>query len=135
MIVRDSKGKVMASLVQKVRYPQSVESIEAWAAKRAVQFAREIGIFEAELEGDSQTIVSALNAPHQSSTPYGHLIADVKTLVATLQYFFITHVRRQGNCLAHALARMAFCIDNLEVWMEDVPPTLKHLYLSSFPIQ
>uniref|UniRef100_A0A2N9I6T1 Reverse transcriptase zinc-binding domain-containing protein n=1 Tax=Fagus sylvatica TaxID=28930 RepID=A0A2N9I6T1_FAGSY len=29
VIVRDSKGKVMASLVQKVRYPQSVESIEA----------------------------------------------------------------------------------------------------------
>uniref|UniRef100_A0A2N9I5D1 Reverse transcriptase domain-containing protein n=1 Tax=Fagus sylvatica TaxID=28930 RepID=A0A2N9I5D1_FAGSY len=38
VIIRDRAGRVMASLVQKVRYPQSVESIEAWAAKRAVQF-------------------------------------------------------------------------------------------------
>jgi hypothetical protein len=29
VIVRDSIGKVMASIVQKVHYPQSVESIEA----------------------------------------------------------------------------------------------------------
>ena len=38
VIIRNQAGKVMATLVQKVRYPQSVECIEAWAAKRAVQF-------------------------------------------------------------------------------------------------
>ena len=64
VIIRDREGKVMASLVQKVQYPQSVESIEAWAAKRAVQFVTEVGIPEAEFEGDSATIVAALNAPY-----------------------------------------------------------------------
>jgi hypothetical protein len=53
VIVRDSRGLVMASLIQKVRFPHSVPSIEAWAVKRSIQFVLEIGLTEAEFEGDS----------------------------------------------------------------------------------
>jgi ribonuclease HI len=120
----------MATLVQKVRYPQSVESIEAWAAKRAVQFVSEIGLSEAEFEGDSKTVVAALNSSHSSSSQYGHLIADAKSLASALASYCFTHVKCQGNALAHALARMANTIDSIEVWMEDVPPPTKRLYLS-----
>lgn len=70
IIVQDAQGQVMASLVQKIRYPQSVDSIEAWVAKRAVQLALEIGITEAEVEGDSLTIVKALNADTLCSALY-----------------------------------------------------------------
>jgi ribonuclease HI len=135
VVVRNKAGHVMASLVQKVRYPQSVESIEAWAAKRAVQFVSEIGLKEAEFEGDSKTIVAALNDPHHCPTHYGLLIADAKSLANALDSYCFSHVKRQGNGLAHALARMAKHTDILEVWMEDVPPPLQQLYLSDFPIQ
>uniref|UniRef100_A0A2N9GYK3 Reverse transcriptase domain-containing protein n=1 Tax=Fagus sylvatica TaxID=28930 RepID=A0A2N9GYK3_FAGSY len=135
VVVRNKAGHVMASLVQKVRYPQSVENIEAWAAKRAVQFVSEIGLKEAEFEGDSKTIVAALNDPHHCPTHYGLLIADAKSLAHALDSYCFTHVKRQGNGLAHALARMAKHTDILEVWMEDVPPPLQQLYLSDFPIQ
>uniref|UniRef100_A0A2N9EK22 CCHC-type domain-containing protein n=1 Tax=Fagus sylvatica TaxID=28930 RepID=A0A2N9EK22_FAGSY len=135
VVVRNKAGHVMASLFQKVRYPQSVESIEAWAAKRAVQFVSEIGLKEAEFEGDSKTIVAALNDPHHCPTHYGLLIADAKSLAHALDSYCFTHVKRQGNGLAHALARMAKHTDILEVWMEDVPPPLQQLYLSDFPIQ
>jgi ribonuclease HI len=130
VIVRNQAGKVMATLVQKVRYPQSVECIEAWAAKRAVQFISEIGLSEAEFEGDSKTVVAALNVSHPSAAPYGHLIADAQSLARALTSFCFSHVKRQGNALAHALARMAKTIDDIEVWMEDVPPPTKRLYLS-----
>jgi ribonuclease HI len=135
VVVRDREGKVMASLVQKVRHPQSVECIEAWAAKRAVKFVTEIGITEAEFEGDSTTIVAALNNHSPVLTPYGHLITDAKILANGLKSYSFTHVKRQGNGLAHALARMALHSNNLEVWMEDVPPPTKQMYLSDFPVQ
>ena len=125
----------MASLVQKVRYPQSVESTEAWAAKQAVQFVTEIGIPEAEFEGDSKTIVAALNTPLHSFTPYGQLIADAKSQANKLKSYCFTHDKRKGNEVAHALARMAIHTDNVEVWMEDVPPPTKRLYLFDFPSQ
>ena len=36
----------------------------------------------------------------------GHLIKDIMSSVSSLQ-FFLSHTRRQGNDLAHALARRA----------------------------
>ena len=131
VIVRNSLGLVMASLTQKVRFPHSVPSIEAWAVKRSIQFALEIGIAEVEFEGDSQTIVTALNAPRPSLAPFGLLIADAKRLASQLQSFSFSHVKREGNRLAHALARKAQYCNSLEVWMESVPPDLEPLYLSS----
>uniref|UniRef100_A0A2N9J7Z2 Reverse transcriptase domain-containing protein n=1 Tax=Fagus sylvatica TaxID=28930 RepID=A0A2N9J7Z2_FAGSY len=135
VVVRDREGKVMASLVQKVHHPQSVECIEAWAAKKAVKFVTEIGITEVEFEGDSTTIVAALNNHSPVLTPYGHLITDAKILANGLKSCSFTHVKRQGNGLAHAIARMALHSNNLEVWMEDVPPPTKQMYLSDFPVQ
>ncbi len=100
-----------------------------------MQFVIEIGILEAEFEGDSKMIVAALNAPYHSLTPYGHLIADAKSLANGLNSYCFIHVKRKGNVVAHALARMAIHTDNLEVWMEDVPSPIKQLYLSDIPIQ
>jgi ribonuclease HI len=110
VIVRDSFGLVMASLTQKVRFPHSVPSIEAWAVKRSIQFVLEIGLTEAEFEGDSQTIVAALNDPKPSLAPFGLLITDAKVLASKLQSYSFSHVKRQGNQLAHALARKLFLV-------------------------
>ena len=35
-----------------------------------------------------------------------------------------SHVKREGNIVAHKLARHAICVLNFVVWMEDVPPPL-----------
>jgi ribonuclease HI len=131
VIVRDSSGLVMASLSQKVRFPHSVPSIEAWAVKRSIQFVLEIGLTDAKFEGDSQTIVAALNDPKPSLAPFGLLITDAKVLASKLQSFSFSHVKRQGNQLALALARKALSCNSLEVWMESAPPDLELLYLSS----
>ena len=115
VIIRDTRGLVLAFLVQKVCFPHSVPSIEAWAAKRSIQFALEIGLTEAEFEGDSQIVVTDLNDTHPSLAPFGLLIADAKTMAEKHQKFSFTHVKRQGNRLAHALAHKAQSCNNLEV--------------------
>ena len=79
-------------------------------------------------------MVAALNSPHPNLALYGHLIEDVKFLTNGLVSSCFTHVKRQGNAMAHALARMAINTANTEVWMEDVPPQTKSLYLSEFPV-
>ena len=61
VVVRDQEGTCIATLSQKVRYPQSVNNTEALAARRAVHFALELGLHSIEFEGDSTRITDALN--------------------------------------------------------------------------
>jgi hypothetical protein len=54
-------GLIIAALAQKIPYPGSVELVEALAARRAVDFALEIGTWKIEIEGDSELIIKAIN--------------------------------------------------------------------------
>lgn len=50
--------------------------IEALAANKALQFAREMGISEAVQEGDSSLVMTALNSKNPRLAPFGLLIQD-----------------------------------------------------------
>ena len=106
--------------------------VEALAARRAVEFALEIGITSVVFEGDSDTISKDLNNSERSLALHGHLIEDVKALTPSFNCCSFVHVRRQGNRVAHALARWAFNSPSLTVWMEDVPPDISSVVQADF---
>ena len=37
-----------------------------------------------------------------------------------------SHTKREGNSVAHNLARYAISIPNFLVWMENIPPHIQH---------
>ena len=51
---------VMASLSQKISLPQIVVELETLAATRAIEFSIELGFSKVILEGDSETVIKAL---------------------------------------------------------------------------
>ena len=59
-----------------------------------------------------------------SNALVGHLVKDFISIRGHFQSFNIIHVRRQGNNVAHALARDAEFSFPLRVWMEEVPPNI-----------
>ena len=59
-----------------------------------------------------------------SNALVGHLVKDFMSIRGHFQSFNIIHVRRQGNNVAHALARDARFSFPLRVWMEEVPPNI-----------
>nr|POF23783.1 hypothetical protein CFP56_13720 [Quercus suber] len=62
IVIRDSEGQIMAALSEKLRVPriQKPEVVEAIAARRAIIFARELGLRQVVLEGDCQMLMQAL---------------------------------------------------------------------------
>ena len=58
---------------------------------------------------------------------FGHIIKDCKSIMGSLRTCSFSHVRRQGNGVAHALARRAKNSHPLLVWMEAVPPDIPYL--------
>ena len=126
VVIRNAEGAIMASMSQQMPLPATVAQVEALAGRRATEFALELGITKAIFEGDSETICRELNDDTPSWALHGHLLQDVKSLSTSFQFVGFSHVRRQGNTVAHALARRAIREQDLTVWMEDVPPDIHH---------
>uniref|UniRef100_A0A2N9GZI9 Reverse transcriptase domain-containing protein n=1 Tax=Fagus sylvatica TaxID=28930 RepID=A0A2N9GZI9_FAGSY len=133
-IVRNHRGEVMAALCQRIPYPYSIEAVEASAAKAAVTFVLDLGLQEVDIEGDSLKIITALQQTSPCYTSYGHLILDTNTLAQNLTSYQFMHVKRDGNSVAHSLAKRARLCEPLEIWMESVPPDLHTILFSDFPL-
>ena len=131
-MVRNSDGLVMASLAQQIPLPPSVIEVETLAARRALEFALELGFERIILEGDSESLDKALKMECRNFTTYGHLVQDILFLSTHLSEFKTSLVRRQGNNLAHSLARKSQFLSHMSVWMEDVPSDLLSVLEADF---
>ena len=49
--------------------------------------------------------------------------------MASFNFCHFSHIRKQGNCVTHNLARH---VSGLLVWMEDVPPHINSILLADF---
>ena len=98
-----------------------------------MEFAQELGITRAIIEGDLETICTDLLNPSPSLSPHGLLIRDAQDLALSFTSITFAHVSRQGNTVAHSLARMAILSQSLNVWMKDVPPDILQLVQADLP--
>ena len=130
VIIRNSKGEVLAALSKRIPTPSSVVILESFAARRAVQFIHEIGLRSSIFNGDSTTSISALRGRTLLHSSSSHLIKDILSLASSSQSFSFSHTHRQGNALVDAFAKRArrFSL----VWMESILLNLYNCYLSDF---
>ena len=120
-VIRNHDGAVMASCAEKLNQTYKVEEIEALAALKALKFAYELGFQNAILKGDSLGLIQALKAEDHKLSPLGLLVEDVKLFANNFVRLSYSHIKRNGNSVAHNLAKHAICIPDFQVWMKNVP--------------
>ena len=79
--------------------------------------------------------MNALCNPEPCNTLYGHLVNDTKRIAQEDLSVLYLHIKRDGNVLAHSLAKRAKFSKPYEVWMESVPPDLFSILCNDFIIQ
>ena len=127
VVVRNELRQVMASLAKTLVMPSMVEVLKAMAARRVMIFMEELGLRQAIFEGDSELVVKALIGDCPNRSCIGHIVKDCKSLMGFFQTYPFSHVGRQSNGVAHALARRARKSSPLSVWMESIPPDISYL--------
>ena len=130
VVIRNCKGEIMAALSEKIQKPQSVVALEMLAARRAVLFACECGIQQSSFEGDSEFVINSLRHGGLLHSSVGHLLKDTMFDASSLWSFSFSHVCRQGNSVAHALAQRARLSFPIVVWKESVPPDIMSFVMS-----
>ena len=86
-----------------------------------MEFGQEIGIGGAVLEGDSKLIIKSLKAGGNTIASAEPLIQDAILFSISYSKLQYSHCRREGNRLAHNLARCSINVSNYVVWMKEVP--------------
>nr|XP_023878889.1 uncharacterized protein LOC111991340 [Quercus suber] len=128
VIIRDSQGLAMFALTQNAQLTSLVVEMEALPATQAVEFAAEIGLDRVIFEGDSSIVIRGLTDQGPSFAPFGFLIKEALGLANQLTNVKFQHVGREGNSVAHNLARHARYVTGFSVLMEDVPSFCFEMY-------
>lgn len=105
VIIRDSVGRVIGALAERIPLPSSVAMVEALACRRAVLFAMELSVFDATFEGDAEIVYKALREGDANHPEFGLIINDSLRLASGFRFCNFAHVKRLGNSVAHFLAR------------------------------
>ncbi|XP_028115297.1 uncharacterized protein LOC114313136 isoform X6 [Camellia sinensis] len=124
VVIRNHLGEVMAALSERLPFWVDSDCAEAYAATKAVELARDLGLSDIHLEGDSLRIVKVLREEAEFMSEYGHILLQTVGVCKSFSRFHVSHVGRQGNGLAHGLARMARHQNYHQVWMEGLPASL-----------
>ena len=130
VVIRNSEGEVTAALSEKIVKPQTAELVEILVARRAVLFNSETDFYNSVFEGDSSTIIKLLQDRSVSHSQGGHVLKDILSLLNSFVSCSFSHIGRQGNVVAHALAQRARLSCHLDVWMESVPPDISTIIRS-----
>ena len=133
VIIRDGMGEVIGALTMPIPLANSVATMEALACRRAVLFAKEIGLLDVIFEGDFAEVIQAIIQENSDHLDFGHIIDDIRILVSDLNSFQFCHVKCNCNVVADALAKRAKNSLSLDVWLEDVPYNIVHLLSFDVP--
>ncbi|XP_041009408.1 uncharacterized protein LOC121253462 [Juglans microcarpa x Juglans regia] len=119
--VRDDMGNFLATLRKNLSSLPDPNLAEAIAAGIAAKFGVDLGMRRIILEGDSKKVVTELNLKKHNRSYFGMIIRDVQDTIAKMQACRVTHVHREGNYVAHNLAKAALYVTDYVVNMEETP--------------
>jgi len=91
---------VIEALSMPISLTQSVNEVEAIACRKAVQFAKELGLQKVTFEGDSSVMINALSQGPGCLSSYEKVIDDILILAANFQFCEFSHVKRVCNVVA-----------------------------------
>ena len=132
IVICDSSSKVLHALAQQIVKPTFVAAAKALAYHRAMFFAKEHRVLDCIFEGDAKVIVQAIRSLDSSHPEYGNVIRDVLQLVNFFSFCSVSHVKRQGNLVAHCLDRSSKSGCELQVWQNCVPDDIAPIVLRDF---
>ena len=113
VVIRDMEGKVKTALSKKINAPLGSVEAEVKAFEMGIQFAKDMGIRDVLIEGDSLIVQRALNELASPPPLVDAVIVGIQDASADFHPIAFTHVGCQGNKSAHLLAKYAKGINDV----------------------
>ncbi|KAI9200372.1 hypothetical protein LWI28_006673 [Acer negundo] len=87
---------------------------EIMAIYRGLVFSRDCGLAPCRLELDVSIVVKWINVGNHLDSLSGNVLAEISTLISSLNVIYVSHVPRLTNNVTHGLAKNALkVVDDL----------------------
>ncbi|KAK9275315.1 hypothetical protein L1049_022578 [Liquidambar formosana] len=127
VIVRDFEGQPIAAASKQVQGQFPAEIVEALAFRFVVGFVRDLSLSKVSFEGDCRGVVEALKLSVANLSSVGLIIEDIQLAVGHgFNSVGFSHVQRTANMVAHGLARFVRNLDDVQIWLEEVPASVRN---------
>ncbi|KAF5469163.1 hypothetical protein F2P56_013257 [Juglans regia] len=128
VVLRDEKENVLMAVSKSEHELHEPELVELLALLRGLQFNLHLGISKVVLESDCLLMVEALATNEDLLSSQSNLLKEVRNLLSHFEQYQVQRVIRGGNQVAHFLAKHAWSVYDLKMWMGSVPSFL-HQYI------
>ena len=120
VIARSSAGDTLFAAVRHVRACWTAEVAEAKAVAMAVRLGLSHGLKDVILESDCQVVINRLSKNAIFLSDLDGVLSDILSACASFHSLVWSHVKREGNFVAHHLARLIpFGVE--QVWENHYP--------------
>ncbi|XP_073355278.1 uncharacterized protein [Aegilops tauschii subsp. strangulata] len=109
------------------------EIVELLACKKALMFAREIGMSKIHVEMDCKEAVGMINEPCRNLSVAGSIVEDIKSKLLGREGCKVTWNRRTANKAAHTLAKLAVGEECCQKWRAMPPECVLHVISDEIP--
>lgn len=127
IVIKDSNGDVLALISAPKYYVASPFIVESNALWKAMEMCNELGFRDVIFEGDAKAIIDVVNSEEDDESWRGQIIEDIKKIVRQREWWSVAFVHREGNVVAHQLAKLALQNEEEICWIEDGPSNIHRL--------
>ena len=118
--------EILAALSKVLPALFSAEISEALAIQEGMLLAAEMEVSHAIFESNALSIIQTINDGIHGSE-LGHIIRNIREVSSSFTWCSFQHLKREGNRVAHELARVAGNLGASQVWKRAIPSLVKHL--------
>ena len=104
--------------------------VETKAMEAAVIFARDVGIYNIIFEGDCLQVYNCFHGTSKAPSAVANVLNVILFHLQSFHSFDFSHIRREGNQLAHILAQHAQFVSDFVAWVEVTPSFLETVIAS-----
>lgn len=121
-VTRDSSRNVVVATSLFLPGVFEVEVVEAMDMRHALKVSKEAGFDVLVLETDNLSVYNKLKKGSSESSLLGSILRDIHILASSCRQVSFSFVKREGNGVAHSLAKLSCTFEGLRVWLEEYPP-------------
>ena len=125
IITRDWNGRFVAAMCKQIHAPLGPLEAELKAVEGGLQFAKQLGVSDLIIEGDSLIVSRALSQSSSVPASIDAVIMGIRSAALEFHNVYFSHVKRNANTPAHMLAKYAKGIVHRCMWMESCPSFLE----------